>query len=426
MYPDIDVLPWEYNIDFRPNRVEIKRHVVKLLPKDCVPLLTWENGTSFQIDGWNGYLRDYSISQVGPAEVAAAQIDEANHRGMKVYCKVDCFATWQFGTTPYLPCPQQWQKRYDKLHEYGVRGTLETWSNGYKPNFIAELRGWSCWSNPLPQEALLRSIARREFGRGNEDRVLSAWQSFSRAIQYVPDTGPSMGTNNAVAHPLFFDEPPPRIMTLHNSWWDEEKKTPWRHRMVEAWPYCHRIMVFQPDFRNNTNRAEQYARTVSGISYIEPSEKLQDASVLPVFNKYVLKAADEFEHGLRLYRAAAFDAPKHKKPSAYKAVLVVEQMQRMLRGLHAILEFEDLRFKLATAESTVESGAMLLRMTKILDAEIERTKQSFETASRDSRLGYEAEMDYVYTPRVIDEKLDLLIETRDEQIPAYRKRIGLD
>ena len=31
--------------------------------------------------------------------------------------------------------------------------------------------------------------------------------------------------------------------------------------------------------------------------------------------------------------------------------MVVEQMQRMLRGLHAILEFEDLRFRLATTES---------------------------------------------------------------------------
>ena len=248
---------------------------MKSLPQDCVPLLTWENGTSFKIDDWNGFLRDYSISQVGPAEVAAAQIDEAKTRNMKVYCKVDCFATWQFGTTPYLPVPQQWQRRYDALQEYGVRGTLETWSNGYKPNFIAELRAWSCWSDPLPQDELLRSIARREFGRGSEDRVVKAWEHFSRAIQYVPDTGPSMGTNNAVAHPLFFDEPPPRMMTLHNSWWDEAKKTSWRHQMVEYWPYCGRLMVFQPDFRNKTNRAEVYARTRSGVSSIEPPESLE-------------------------------------------------------------------------------------------------------------------------------------------------------
>ena len=423
--PDIEILPWEYNIDFRPTRVEIKRHVLKSLPQDCVPLLTWENGTSFQIDGWNGFLRDYSISQVGPAEVAAAQIDEANQRNMKVYCKADCFATWQFGTTPYLPVPQQWQKRYDRLQEYGIRGTLETWSNGYKPNFIAELRAWSCWSNPMDQKELLNGIARREFGAGNEERVIKAWEHFSKAIQFVPDTGPSMGTNNAVAHPLFFDEPPPRMMTLHNSWWDEAKKTSWRHRMIEYWPYCGRIMVFQPDFRNRTNRAEVYARARSGVSSIESPQRLKNASILPVFNKYVLKAADEFELGLKLYRRAAMGAPDQKRASAFKAVLVVEQMQRMLRGLHAILEFEDLRFRLASIDSKADAGKVLDRMTEIVEAEIVRAEQSRATAARDSRLGYEAEMDYVYTPRIIGEKLEVLREVRDEQIPAYRARIGL-
>ena len=420
--PDIEILPWEYNIDFRPTRVEIKRHVLKSLPEDCVPLLTWENGTSFQIEGWNGYLRDYSISQVGPAEVAAAQMEEANKRGMKFYCKADCFATWQFGTTPYLPVPQQWQRRYDRLREYGVRGTLETWSNGYKPNFIAELRNWSCWSNPLDQDVLLRSIARREFGAGSEDLVIKAWEHFSRAIRLVPDTGPSMGTNNAVAHPLFFDKPPPRMMTLHNSWWDEDKKTSWRHRMVEYWPYCGRIMVFQPDFNNRSNRAEVYARARSGISAIESPQKLKDASILPIFNRYVIKAADEFEKGLMLYRRAALAAPPEKRRSAFKEVLIVEQMQRMLRGLHAILEFEDLRFRLASTDSRTKSEEMLDRMTEILEAEIVRAEQSRETAARDSRLGYEAEMDYVYTPRIIDEKLEVLREVRDEQIPASNKR----
>ena len=69
---------------------------------------------------------------------------------------------------------------------------------------------------------------------------------------------------------------------------------------------------------------------------------------------------------------------------------------------------------------------MLDRMTEIVEAEIVRAERSRETAERDSRLGYEAEMDYVYTPRVIGEKLEVLREVRDEQIPAYRKRIGLE
>lgn len=416
--PAIEVLPWEYNIDFRPQQVELKRYVTSLLPADTIPLLTWENGKSFELDGRSGYLRDYSISQVGPAEVASAQIDEAKRRGLPVYCKADCFATWQFGTTPYLPCPQQWQRRYDALAERGIDGTLETWSNGYKPNFIAELRAWSCWTDPLDQETLLRSIARRAFGAGNEELVIQAWEKFSEAIRLVPDTGPSMGTNSAVANPLFFDEPPPRIMTLDNSWWDEEQKTPWRHRMNRYWPFAHPIMVFMPDFRNRTNQAEAYARRRSGIDAGDKDP------VLPVFNKYVLLAADRLEAGLKLYRQAALGAPPEKQASAFQEVLLVEQMQRMLRSLHAILEFEDLRFRLMKTDDRAQAGAILDRLTEIVAEEIARTQESLEIAKRDSRLGYECEMDYVYSPFVLEQKLDVLEETLTDEIPACREQRG--
>jgi hypothetical protein len=419
--PKIEILPWEYNIDFRPTRVELKRYVTSLIPQNTIPLLTWENGKAFEIDGLHGYLRDYSISQVGPAEVSAAQIVEAKRRNMTVYCKVDCFATWQFGTTPYLPCPQQWQRRYDALASHGIDGTLESWSNGYKPNFIAELRGWSCWTNPLDQQTLLKSIARREFGAGSEGQVIKSWEHFSKAIQYVPDTGPSMGTNNAVANPLFFEEPPPRIMMLKNSWWDEKQKSHWRHRMNPFWPYAHPIMIFTPDFTNRTNRAEQYARARSGIGAIESKERLKTTAVLPVFNKYVLLAANELEKGLMLYRQAALNAPESKQKNAFKEVLIVEQMQRMLRSLHAILEFEDLRFRMVKMKDPIKAKQLINRMSEILKAEIERTKASLETARRDSRLGYECEMDYVYTPYVLNEKLRLLRETLEQQIPDYQK-----
>ena len=423
--PELEVLPWEYNIDFRPQQVELKRYVTGLLPPDTIPLLTWENGKSFELGGLRGFLRDYSISQIGPAEVAAAQIAEAKRRNMPVYCKADCYATWQFGTTPYLPCPQQWQKRYDALAGYGVAGTLETWSNGYKPNFIAELRAWSCWTDPLDFDTLLRAIARREFGPGSEDLVLKAWDHFSRAIQYVPDTGPSMGTNAAVANPIFFDRPPLRIMTLFNSWWDEDKKSHWRHRLDPYWPYAHPVVVFTPDFTNRSNRAESYARIRSGVGAIDQPGELEGTAVLPIFNDYLRQAADEFEAGLKLYRRAALEAPETKRRGALKEVLIVEQMQRMLRSTRAILEFEDLRLRLAQTREKIEAEALLARMSKILVAEIERTEEALETTRRDSRLGYECEMDYVYTPYTIGEKLRVLHEVLEQQIPACREQRGL-
>jgi len=418
--PQIEILPWEYNLDFRPEGVELKRYIVSLLPKEVIPLLTWENGKGFEIDGLQGFLRDYSISQVGPAEVSEAQIAEAKGRGMKVYCKSDMFGTWQFGTIPYLPCPQQWLRRYEAVEKHGVDGTVETWSNGYKPNFVAELRAWSCWTDAPPWDQLLRSIARREFGPGSEELVLKAWEHFSEAIQLVPDTGPSMGTNFAVANPLFFQQPPPRTMMLKHSWWDEAK---WitGAKINPYWPYTRARMVFYPDFSNRTNKAERYAQSWSGI--IAPAGNAETASVLPVFNKYLLLAADQLEEGLRSYRKAALQAPKSKQAGAMKEVQVAEQMQRMLRSNEAILEFEDLRFALSKVSEPEKKKPILDRMSELLRQEIQRTEGSLVAAQRDSRLGYEFEQDYVYTPYVLEEKLRLLRKTLEEQFPAYRTRM---
>ncbi len=425
--PDIEVLPWEYNIDFRPQNADIKRYFITQLPKDTIPLVTWENGKSFKIDGFQGFLRDYSINQVGPAEVTVAQIDETKKRGMKVYSKVDTFASWQFGTTPYIPAPYQWGRRYEKLKEFGVNGTLETWSNGYKPNFIAEMRAWSCWTDSFDQQTLLKLIARREFGKGSEDIVLKAWKHFSKAIQLVPDTGPSMGTNFAIANPLFFKEAQPRAMMLKHSWRDPVRWQGYLGATINPyWPYTHSRMVFYPNFANHSSsKAEWYARSVSGITPPKSSNQSEKNIVLPVFNKYLLLAADEFETGLLSYRQAALKAPKSKKIAAFKEVLIVEQMQRMLRSLHAILEFEDIRFRLMKTKDPNKAKPMVDRLSQILTAEIARTELSLLTAQRDSRLGYEFEQDYVYTPYVLTEKIALLRKTRDQYLPEYRKAQGI-
>lgn len=407
--PAIEVLPWDYNVDFRPEQVEVKEYVVRQLPVLSIPLLTFENGKSFVREGERGYLRDYAINEIGPAEVTEAQIAVAKKRGMRgVYAKADTWASWQFGTFPYLPAPFQWHARYKALEKFGVDGVLESWSYGFKPNFVAEMRTWYCWSDAPPLNELLRLIARRDFGAGSEALVLESWDHFSRALRLVPDTGPNMGTNNAVAAPWFFERPEPRAMTLEHSWSDPEQ---WSRtsQLNPYWPYVPRRLILFPDFSNQVNQAERYARPFS----------------LPVFTKYLSLAADEMEEGLKSYRRAALRAPAAKRRAAFREVLLAEQLQRMVRSDRAILEFENLRFGLQKTTDRKERRRILEEMTSLVSAECTRTEHSLETARRDSRLGYEWEQDYIYTPRTIEEKLKLLRLILKEQIPAYRKRNGL-
>ena len=405
--PEIEIIPWEYNIDFRPQNADIKRYFIKQLPQNTIPMLTWENGKSFELDGMKGYLRDYSLNQVGPAEVTDAQIDEADKRGMKIYSKVDTFASWQYGTIPYLPCPYQWYKRYQALEKYGVRGTLESWSNGYKPNFISKIRAWTCWTDAPSEDGMLSAVAARIFGKDQVETVKKAWMYFSEAIRLVPDTGPNMGTNNAIGNPLFFKEPPARTATFMHSWSDQNK----RLSVNPFWPFTVSRMVFYPDFTNQTDRAERYARRATGLT-----DMPEDKKVLPVFLKYLKRASDRMEKGLELYRAAAEKAPAGRRTEAFREVVVAEQLQRMMQSDHAILRFEELRLRWVKEPS----DNLLKQMEDLVREEIDRTELSLLAASRDSRLGYEFEQDYVYTPYSLKEKLNVLKETLEVHLPEAR------
>ena len=407
--PKIEILPWEYNVAFSPDQAATKAYVMAQLPESTIPLLTFENGKGFELDGQKGYLRDYAINQVGPAEVTQAQILEARKRHFRaIYSKADTFASWQFGTFPYLPFPYQWYARYKALEEWQIAGTLETWSYGFKPNWVAEMRAWYAWSDAPPLDDLLRQIARREFGPGSEEAVLAVWRHFSEAIQVYPDTGPNWGSCNALAAPLFFSKPKPRAMTLEHSWSDQRL---WSNesQLNPYWPYVPSRLIFWPDFTNHHNAAQGY------IAFF----------TIPVFQKYLKLAADRMEQGLVGYRQAALAAPPAKQKAAFREVLLAEQLRRMMQSEHAIIEFEEVRLALAKAATAAEKRGLLEKMVALLKEERERTVSSWETARRDSRLGYEWEQDYIYTPDTIDEKLKLLDDTLQRQIPAYRRQNGL-
>lgn len=414
--PAIEILPWEYNIDFRPSNVDTKRYFIQQLPQDSTPLLTWENGKSFEIDGLKGHLKDYGINVVGPAEVTAAQIAEARKRGMKVYSNAQTFSCGaQLQTVPYQPFPQQWHARYQALEEYGVNGTLESWSSGYVPCFMTELRAWYCWSDAPPLEELLLKIAARDFGPENAPNVVKAWDLFSQAARLVPDTGPYMGTTNAVGNPIFFEQPPARTGTFYHSWMDQAT---WQGylgaEMNPYWPFTVSRLVFIPDFSNQSNAAEAYARSVSGI------ESPGDRKVLPVFLKYLHLATDKLDEGLTLYRAAAMSAPENKRGGALREVIVAEQIERMLQSNQAILGFEDLRLQLVAEADPAKSGSLLDQMEAILREEITRTELVLNAMTHDSRIGFQYEVDYVYTPYSLREKLEILREGLEVQLPAYR------
>jgi hypothetical protein len=101
-------------------------------------------------------------------------------------------------------------------------------------------------------------------------------------------------------------------------------------------------------------------------------------------------------------------------------VVVAEQLHRMMQSDGAIQEFEYLRLQLEAEKDSGKAIPLLDRMEALLREEIERTELALLAASRDSRLGFQYEQDYVYTPYSLSEKLALMRETLVKQLPARR------
>ena len=417
--PEIEIIPWNYNGAIIPEENKRKSDFIRSCPEDTIPMITWEKGCKIRFDNESRYVYDYSISVVGPSEVwAKDQIKAAQNKGMKdIYARADSWNNWQFGTLPYLPFPHQWLKRFESLREFGITGTLDCWTYGFWPNFIAELKYWYSWSNAPEPEDLLRQIARREFGENGTELALEAWECFSDAITLVPDTGHGI-LCNACAAPLFFEEPPRRMWLPESEAWRESF---YGGTVNPYWPYAPRWAYLYPDFTNQKNMAALYAKNY--LTYFENLDYGEKGLSLKVFLKYLRLAADKMEKGLRLYRRAAVIAPEEKKLNATRQIFLAEQIKRMLLSDAAVLEFEDCRFALCHAEERNLKHRLLDRMTDILQDELIRTLAFLDVIRRDSRMGFEWEADYFYTPEVINEKIKLLKLARDTQIPDYRMQV---
>jgi hypothetical protein len=80
-----------------------------------------------------------------------------------------------------------------------------------------------------------------------------------------------------------------------------------------------------------------------------------------------------------------------------------------------------IRLQLAAEQDIQKAGSQLDRMETILRVEIVRTERSLVATTRDSRLGFLLEQDYVYAPYSLREKLRSLHETLENQLARRHK-----
>jgi len=145
------------------------------LPPTVEVMCVSEEAMPIRVGGINGEVHDYSISQVGPGNLAKELWQRARNRGLKTIAKVQLNNSWECSAVPYIPAVDLVEKHLDNLSGAGVQGLMVSWTLGGYPGGNLEL---------LVKRA--EDLARDKFGPRAVPAIRRAWELFSRAFPEFP------------------------------------------------------------------------------------------------------------------------------------------------------------------------------------------------------------------------------------------------
>ena len=124
---DIKVFAWSWRW------LEYYEDIIRHLPKDVILFSQSERDIPFEIGGCKGNVVDYSMSIIGPGEVAKKQWESARNHGNEVGAKVQINTTWEASTVPAIPVLPSIEEHIRRLSNEGVEHLLLSWTLGGYP-----------------------------------------------------------------------------------------------------------------------------------------------------------------------------------------------------------------------------------------------------------------------------------------------------
>lgn len=335
--PEADVIAWNWSWfeDWWKTAIDRLRPDVRLM---C----TSETYLATEAMGIQGLVGDYSMSKVGPGELARGMWRRAHRRGLDILAKVQLNNTWECSAVPYLPVPFLVKRHLRNLEREGINGLMVAWTLGGYPGGNLRL------VDAEPEE-----LAREWFGEEAADTVVAAWRRFSDAFAEFPLHGcPCLygGPQNYGPMNLLFAEPTGRAATMLGFPYDDLEKWRGRHFPPE---------VFEEQFR---------------------------------------KLSEGWREGLSTLEAAVRLVPEAKQPAVRDLWNVAEAAGCHFRSTYLQIRFIRLRDASPRAARTEE-------LLRLIAQEADLARVLLDIVRRDSRIGFEASNHYYYTENTLKEKI---------------------
>ena len=217
--PEVRVVAWRYSFAARtPDRTVWDQIMQQFCRMDerLGYMANFDSYWARRADGREQHAYDYSLSLQAPAEDYRHAVEylrqDAEQRGhalRPIWTKIESRFAQEANTQPEIPCMQRWAQRFEAVNDFRppIEGLIANWYHqGFYPTPVTELFGWLSYTNPPAVDELLRALARRDYGPGQEELVLAAWRDFSAAIADFPFYyGLSYSMNAGLAQPFWLD-----------------------------------------------------------------------------------------------------------------------------------------------------------------------------------------------------------------------------
>jgi hypothetical protein len=336
------------------------------LHRDVIWMGNFEHGGEKLVHGKRVEVQEYSLSSIPPSKTFVNVSQEMSKAGRNVYAKLQMGNTYELASIPYIPVPQI---VYDKLagaRELKVKGAMISWIIGGYPSPMLKVAGEASFAPLRPKQDVLTRTAAAYWGPRQADRVVAAWDEFSRAFQLY-----------LCAYQVFYFGPITRCPSYQ---FHLEKEN------QEALPYnwgITRERVRQP-------YEDKLSRWLGPFSADE---------MIASFREMGTRWSKGLQTLAECLRAQP-NAPELKKQHAVAAAAKLQFL-----SMANVLEFYTLRDRLSHSDKAMQQQ-MVRRMRALTAADIAIAMEMKRYIALDCAIGWESEIyDYSYSDALIDDKI---------------------
>ena len=376
--PDVDFVFWTYNWGWADEEARLK--LVRKIPTDVSLQATYEMFEDFEFPGnVRARCTDYTLFFEGPGKYFSSEARVAKERGIRMYTMSNTGGlTWDLGTIPYEPCPEQWNRRWEgllKAHdESNLEGLMESHHYGFWPSFISDMARARYWSPRVSYEEALRTVLVRDYTEEYADEANKALHLFSDGIRHC------ISTNEDQYGPF-------RIGPSYPLLFLNELEIP-------TMPYAHFKRICYPMYHYDLKKLPSLLHEIEHITLMRDLFR-EGTEILKGIEPHLTgRRLDEIQHLIAL------------------GEFIWRSAQTTLNTKNWYLKKCDLIAGKGDKAETVKA------MLEIAEADIKNAEETIPLVEYDSRLGYEPSMEYMCDRAHLEWKIEVTRKAMEE-VKAY-------